>query len=142
MWWFLQTLLDNLNAFFAWIMGGFYTLFDYLVTTIINWALYVVYQIQFVICIMAFSGLYIVDKFLQAIISMLSYFFAGSVFTYFGLSKDVMQSYIVSFATVAPNIKSIAYVINFEAFYQSLAILLAFIEFWAFYRWFRVWVRG
>ena len=143
MYWIVQSISNLFQTFMAWLMGAFYALYDMAATTFINWIMYVVNSVQFCICILAFAPIFILDRCIKYLMeSMLPSLFAGSILTMFNVSKSALESYIISIEAVAPNIKAIGYVINFDALCQVFVDFFLFYQLWCFYRWFRVWIRG
>lgn len=135
-------LLDVFRYFFGWLGSFINAIYTWLLTTFIIVCLYIVNIIQFCCSYILAGLLYIIDLLLKAFVGMNANLFRNDAFGAFGLVRSVFDSYYTTIVTLAPNVKLVGYVINFEALNSAFQIFCSFLLFWTFYRWFRVWVRG
>lgn len=135
-------LFDVFKYFFGWLAGFLNPLFAWLVSTMLLGFYFVVNAIQFCLSYVLAGLIFIVDLFLQSFVAMCANLFHGDIFGLVSLSKSLISSYITTILTVAPNVKLVGYIINYDALSNVFSMFAVFLAFWCVYRWFRVWVRG
>ena len=98
----VEQLGRYLLGFFSSIAGYIAVLYEYLITTFINWINWAVNTIQLTLGVLFYTPFYIADQVLYLVVQALQLIFHGAVFSSIGISLDVLKNFLASVIVVAP----------------------------------------